>query len=139
MSPASVSRANPLDLDFLATFMDGGREGHGGRAYMNLPNEIKAQVSFHSFLPGPHDIGVIWSRTKKRWSYLSLLTPNTAPFVVKGFGGAMKTYCGDSLKPAPTLRASLHISGSTMIRTRSFLTTLTTKATKQKWTTLKWP
>lgn len=103
MSPASVSRANPLDLDFLGIFMDGGRDGHAGRAYMNLPNEIKAQISFDALFPGPRDIRVIWSRTEKRWSYLSLLKPNKAPFVVKGFAGAMKHYCNHSLKPAPTL------------------------------------
>lgn len=103
MSPASVSRANPLDLDFLGIFMDGGRDGHAGMAYMNPSNEIKAQISFDALFPGPRDICVIWSRTEKRWSYLSLLKPNKAPFVVKGFAGAMKHYCNHSLKPAPTL------------------------------------
>lgn len=93
----------PFDLNYLAKYMDGGRDGAIGRAFIELPHGAKVLVAFYTCLPGPRVIRATWSHTHQRWVYLSLRQPNKVPFVVEGFNGAMTGLSTQLFKAAPQL------------------------------------
>ena len=97
------SGAVPFDVDYLAKWVEGGRNGSVGRAYLKLPMAVKTLIAFHTFLPGPREIRVVWSTAHKAWVYNSLRQANLVPFVVEGFEGIMKDLAKQVFEPAPTM------------------------------------
>lgn len=83
--------------------MAGGRHGEANRAFTQLPDTVKADIAFHMYIPDPRDIRAIWASDHQCWVYFSLDQPNTVPFVINGFGGAMAQYSFAVFNPAPSL------------------------------------
>jgi hypothetical protein len=98
-----MSGAVPLDLDYLARFMPGGRHGTAGSAFIQMTDAVKADAAFHVYVPGPRDIRALWAMDHQCWTYYSLTEPNTIPFVAHGFYGAMNHLCRKVFNPAPIL------------------------------------
>jgi hypothetical protein len=97
------SGAVPFIIDYLAKFLTGGRDGVAGQAYLQLPDHAKAHIAFKAYVPDRRIIRAIWSISHQCWVYNSLRQPNTVPFVVEGFDGAMLRHSMQHFLPAPKL------------------------------------
>ena len=97
------SGAVSFDINYLAKWVEGGRNGYLGRVYRQLPMPVKVLIAFHTFLPCAREIRVIWSTTLLAWVYTSFRKPNLVPFVVEGFEGSMTELSRQVFEPAPTM------------------------------------
>lgn len=92
-----------FNIDYPAKYLDGGQDGSSARFYLDLPKSAKAEIAFNIYCPGPREIRAFWSQSHHSWVYNSLRKPNTVPFVVMGFGGAMTSHAMMLFQPAPIL------------------------------------